>query len=266
MSLRRDVRASVALEVTGDTAFMLAVAPARGVPVTAEELAVRLDGEPVATRELDDLHGTRLRLFETGAGLLEIDYRAEVVGRAAAAPLDPLDEVTYLRPSRYVPSDALQPFARENFPGPAGEDLVRTVTGWVHDRLRYEAAATSPTGGAAETLEAGAGVCRDFAHLTAALLRALDVPARMVSVYAPELLPPDFHAVTEALVGGRWVVADATRLAPREGMVRVATGRDAADTAWLTNTLGDITLERLTVEASADRVLAEDPGALVELG
>lgn len=256
----------MALEVASETAFMLAIQPARGVPVAIEELVVRLDGVLVPTRELDDLHGTRLRLFETGAGALEIDYRATVVGHAAPTPIDPLDEITYLRPSRYVQSDALQPFARETFPGLAGEDLVREVGAWVHGRLRYDAAATSPTGGAAETLASGAGVCRDFAHLTAALLRALDVPARLVSVYAPELTPPDFHAVVEALVGGRWVVVDATRLAPRTGMVRIATGRDATDTAFLTNTLADIRLTDLAVDATADRALEDDPDAVVELG
>jgi transglutaminase-like putative cysteine protease len=109
-------------------------------------------------------------------------------------------------------------------------------------------------------------VCRDFAHLTAALLRALDVPARLVSVYAPELRPPDFHAVVEALVDERWVVADATRLAPRRGMVRMATGRDAADTAFLTNTLADIELRHLAVEATASEPLEEDPDDLIELG
>jgi transglutaminase-like putative cysteine protease len=142
---------------------------------------------------------------------------------------------------------------------------VRAVGDWVHDRLTYEAGSTSPTGGAVETLDAGAGVCRDFAHVTAALLRALDVPARLVSVYAPLLDPPDFHAVVEALVEGRWVVVDATRLAPRAGMVRMATGRDAADTAFLTNTVTDIRLTGLSVTASADEALDDDPAALVEL-
>jgi transglutaminase-like putative cysteine protease len=143
---------------------------------------------------------------------------------------------------------------------------VRTVGAWVHDRLDYVPEASTPTGGAVETLEAGAGVCRDYAHLTAALLRALDIPARLVSVYAPQLQPPDFHAVVEAVVEGRWVVVDSTRLAPRRGLVRMATGRDAADTAFLTNTLADILFRTLEVEATADVHFDEDPDELVELG
>jgi len=254
------------LQVVDPTAFMLAISTARGVPIEGERLEVRIGGDPVETRELDEIHGTRQQLFETPPGPLEIDYEATVVGRAAPLPVDPTDEIVYLRPSRYVQSDILQPFARETFPGLEGAPLVRAVSAWVHDRLEYVPAASTPTGGAVETLEAGAGVCRDYAHLTAALLRALDIPARLVSVYAPQLTPPDFHAVVEAVVEGRWVVVDSTRLAPRRGMVRMATGRDAADTAFLTNTLADIVFGTLRVEATADVELTEDPDQLVELG
>ncbi|TPX05060.1 transglutaminase family protein, partial [Schumannella luteola] len=132
--------------------------------------------------------------------------------------------------------------------------------------LDYTPAATSPTGGAVETLDAGAGVCRDFAHVTAAMLRALDHPARVVSVYAPQLDPMDLHAVVEVLVEGRWVVVDATRLAPRTGLVRIATGRDAADTAFETNTLADVELRAMSIDARADERLVDDHREPVELG
>ena len=52
----------------------------------------------------------------------------------------------------------------------------------------------------------------------------------------------DFHAVAEAFVDGQWRVVDATLLAPRQSLVRIATGRDAADTAFLDNHKGAITL------------------------
>jgi transglutaminase-like putative cysteine protease len=263
--LQRSMRSRITLEVVEPTAFMLAISTARGVPITSEHLEVRIGGELVETRELDEIHGTRQQLFETAPGILEIVYSATVTGRAAPLPVDAVDEITYLRPSRYVQSDTLQPFARETFPGLDGAALVRSVGSWVHERLRYVPEASSPTGGAVETLEVGAGVCRDYAHLTAALLRALDVPARLVSVYAPQLQPPDFHAVVEAVVDGRWVVVDSTRLAPRSGMVRMATGRDAADTAFLTNTMADILFRTLEVKAEADVELEDDPDELVEL-
>jgi len=95
-------------------------------------------------------------------------------------------------------------------------------------------------------------VCRDFAHLVVALLRAVKVPARLVSVYAPGLSPMDFHAVAEAFVEGQWRVVDATLLAPRQSRVRITTGRDAADTAFLDNHKGGITLNDIAVTAVVD--------------
>jgi transglutaminase-like putative cysteine protease len=74
------------------------------------------------------------------------------------------------------------------------------VAAWVGTRLAYVVGSSAPTDGAVETMLARRGVCRDFAHLTVALLRALDVPARLVSAYAPGLSPMDFHAVAEGLV------------------------------------------------------------------
>ena len=96
----------------------------------------------------------------------------------------------------------------------------------------------------------GQGVCRDYAHLTITLLRALEVPARLVAVYAPGLHPMDFHAVVEADVDGTWCVVDATRLAPTRSLVRICAGRDAADTAFLTTLGGVARFEGMTVTAT----------------
>jgi transglutaminase-like putative cysteine protease len=103
-------------------------------------------------------------------------------------------------------------------------------------------------------------VCRDFAHVTAALLRAKDVPARLASVYAPGLRPMDFHAVVEAYVDGAWQLVDATGLAPRSTMLRIATGRDATDTAFLSNYHGAVNLRALTVTATSQGDLPTDDG------
>jgi transglutaminase-like putative cysteine protease len=254
------------MQVDDPTAFVLAVSPAFGVPLAWEALTISIDGEPVAVRDQNESPSTRLRLFETAPGLLLVDYAAEVDGRAPAAAVDPMDAIVYLRPSRYVQSDTLTDFARDTFPTLKGAPLIREVSQWVHDHLEYVPDATFPTGGAVETLESRQGVCRDYAHLTAAFLRALDVPARLVSVYAPQLVPMDFHAVVEVLFEGRWVVVDSSRLAPRAGMVRMATGRDATDTAFLTNTLSDIRLLRLEVDATSTEQYVDDPDELLQLG
>ena len=64
-----------------------------------------------------------------------------------------------------------------------------------------------------------------------------------------------------------WRVVDATCLAPRQTMVRIATGRDAADTAFLDNHKGGITLNNCTVTAVVDGELpADSVEDLVSLG
>ncbi|MBB5643628.1 transglutaminase-like putative cysteine protease [Cryobacterium roopkundense] len=98
-----------------------------------------------------------------------------------------------------------------------------------------------------------------------ALLRAMDVPARLTSVYAPGLNPMDFHAVAEALVDDAWHVVDATALAPRQALVRIATGRDAADTSFLTVIGGLVNLSSLEVSAVVDELPRDDVRQLVEL-
>ncbi len=133
-------------------------------------------------------------------------------------------------------------------------------------RLAYVSGSSEPTDGATETLLAAQGVCRDYAHLVVALLRALEVPARLAAVYAPGLDPMDFHAVAEAYVEGAWHVVDATLLAPRQSLVRITTGRDAADTAFLSSYRGDIELQTVEVAAWVDGDLPmDDIHGLVQL-
>jgi len=86
-------------------------------------------------------------------------------------------------------------------------------------------------------------------------------------VYAPGLSPMDFHAVFEAAIDGHWYVFDATRLAPRQTMLRISTGRDAADTAFLATLGGELDFLGSTVFATTDAALPVDDGSsLVVLG
>jgi hypothetical protein len=77
----------------------------------------------------------------------------------------------------------------------------------------------------------------------------------------------DFHAVAEAFVEGQWRVVDGTLLAPRQTLVRIATGRDAADVAFLDNHKGSIILTKLEVAAIVDGELPKDSiDQLVSIG
>ena len=57
---------------------------------------------------------------------------------------------------------------------------------------------------------------------------------------------------------GRWWVVDATTLAPRGSLVRIATGRDASDTAFLTVQSGRADLVSMRVDATASPDLPRD--------
>jgi transglutaminase-like putative cysteine protease len=209
--------------------------------------------------------GSRTHVLSLEPGRLELTYRAGVCTGTPQPAASTGDLLVATRPSRYAESDRLTGVAATEFGGLRGLPLAEAVRDWVHQRLVYVTGTSRPTDGAVETLLAGAGVCRDYAHLVVALLRALDVPARIASAYAPGLSPMDFHAVAEAWVDGRWVLLDATGLAPRSHMVRIATGRDAADTAWLTTARGQMQLVRLEVGVVAlPSMQAEAPG-VVEL-
>ena len=257
--MRRDVTAGIELEAAGRARLVLAVAVADGHEVE-ESLVVSRDGVTLPWTEVRDEHGTRLHIVDTDAGRVRVDYRARVHGRAEPAVIEGLDAIRYLRPSRYCESDALRPVAVAEFGDLDGFELLEAVRAWVARSLAYVSGSSTPTDGAIQTLLSRTGVCRDFAHLVVAFLRALEVPARVVSVYAPGLSPMDFHAVAEAEVDGRWWVLDATGKAPRAALVRIATGRDAADTAFLTTIGADVSLERLEVTAVVDEWRADDGG------
>lgn len=246
--------------------MVFSIVAARPQYFAAENLSFVLDGTPYQPHELVDERGTRLHQFVSEAGTMVVEYSATVTGRTTPAPVTELDLVTYLRPSRYCESDSLTQTSRAEFAGLFGHELLSAVTLWVWDRLRYVSGSSRGTDGAQQTLLSRRGVCRDFAHLVIALLRGRDVPARMVSVYAPGLTPMDFHAVVEAHIDGAWWVVDATRLAPRQSMVRIATGRDAADIAFLTNHWADLLLTRLEVHATVDELPTDDGIQLVQLG
>ena len=101
-------------------------------------------------------------------------YDATVTGRAEPLPVTDLDRVEYARPSRYADSDRLFGFARKQFGTHRDPDaLLQDVTGWVANRLDYVPGSSTVTDGASDTLLGGAGVCRDYSHLTIALLLSL---------------------------------------------------------------------------------------------
>lgn len=147
----------------------------------------------------------------------------------------PADTLHYLYPSRYCQSDLLFGLAMSEF-GDLLPDYSRVtaICNWIYDKVQYVSGSSDSQTSAYDTATQRTGVCRDFAHLAIAFCRALNIPARFVSAYAYKLQPPDFHACFEAYLGDRWYLFDATRLVPLDGIIRISTGRDAADVSFAT--------------------------------
>ncbi len=242
--------------------------------VVSERLDVGTNGEPALTTvELNGPHGARVHVLQSLSGRLTVSYRSEIEAgpSGTAGQLDPAMDyarLVYLRPSRYCPSDHLVGFAVAEFPtGSSVRSRVESITDWIRQRIGYVAGSSSVHDSAEDTLLTGMGTCRDFAHLGVALCRAIGVPARFVSVYAPGLSPMDFHAVFETLEDGRWIAHDPTDLAPRQSLVRIATGRDAADAAFASVNKGIASLDYLEVSATVGGELpVDDRVRAVEIG
>jgi transglutaminase-like putative cysteine protease len=264
----RTVSASLQLEVTSVADLALAIAVADHCPRSHESLRIELDGRPVSAAEIPATCDGRLHVLrDIPCGNLSIEYTATVSGRGSPPAMHETDWLSYIRPSRYCESDRLGPLARAQFTDSSGRELLDAVSSWVGSQIAYVPGSSRPIDGAVSTMMSRSGVCRDFAHLTVALLRANGIPARVVSVYAPGLEPMDFHAVAEAILDDRWYVVDPTCLAPRTSLVRIATGADAADTAFLTTIAGNVELLDLTVAATAQPSLPDDDiTALTQLG
>jgi transglutaminase-like putative cysteine protease len=264
------VACELTLWVAGPAELAVQIARAcRSDSVAAEGLHAAIDGHELSVVEIRDASGGRQHLLRCGPGTLLVTYQGATPPRRAteAHEVSDADRIIALRPSRYCPSDRFVGFATRTFGlAPSPLDKVRAICDYVWSRIAYDAQATTLGADATHTLLTGYGVCRDFAHLVVTLCRAVGVPARMVAAYAPGLSPMDFHAVVETAVDGAWWCWDATRRAPRQTLVRVATGRDAADVAFVTVLAGNVELTGLSVMAIAtDPLPFDDHEQLVAL-
>lgn len=247
-----DVEFSVRVTEPGPAAIAVAA-----VHADTEELHVSWHGDSELV-EFD--HGSRAEVFQLPAGEHRVTYHAErALTEPEPEPVTLADVAVFTRPSRYCPSDRIAGLVPpELFALPDTKSRVDAIVRHVHERLSYVVGSSRGTDDAIDTLLAGEGVCRDFAHVCISVCRFLDIPARYVGVYAPGLSPMDFHAVFEAAVDGFWYVFDATHLAPRQTMLRISTGRDAADTSFLATLGAELDFLGSTVFATTDTALPHD--------
>lgn len=238
----------------------------------------------VPMRQYRDTYGNTCTRLVAPAGTLTVHADAVVRDSGLPDPVTPdaaeiaVDELPedvllYLLGSRYCETDRLVQMAWDLFGGTApGWSRVQSICDHVHRRIEFGYSHANATRTAAQALEEGRGVCRDFAHSAVALCRCMNIPARYCTGYLGDIgiepvdAPMDFSAWFEAWLGGRWHTFDARHNTPRIGRVLIARGRDAADVA-ISNTFGQNQLLSFQVwtDETEDPVLSPRSATASEL-
>jgi transglutaminase-like putative cysteine protease len=261
MIRQRHVGCRVTFDVTSPSRLAFAIHAAATIGSGNEQFSPAQAGDPLPWSTVDMGLAGSVTLVDAPPGRLEVVYEASVDEspvRECEIPFG-ADQLVAMRQSRYCPSDRLDGFVASTFDMSLHpSELARQIGSWVFNRVQYVLGSSGPADTAVDTLLTGNGVCRDFAHLTISLCRAVGIAARLVSAYAPGLSPMDFHAVAEIWNGVTWEIIDATRLAPRSSLVRIATGRDAADTAFVTVLSGEAEFTSSVIFAIIDGDLPLD--------
>ncbi|MCK0169209.1 transglutaminase family protein [Jannaschia sp. S6380] len=242
MDLRIEAALSYDFDAPTDLLLQVELARAAGQNIVEDALFttpvegfVRIDG--------GSAFGTRA--WMQAEGRLDVTYRAQVtIDRPdpdwAALTANPprtmtAEATSFLMPSRYCPSDEFEAFVWAEFDGLDGGARVAAMRDWIEGAFRYVPGTSNSATTARESFVQRQGVCRDYAHVMIAFARASGIPARMASVYAPDVDPPDFHAVAEVWLEDAWHLIDATGMTTASRMAMIGIGRDAADVSFLTS-------------------------------
>ena len=157
------------------------------------------------------------------------------LGRAASAPeLWAMTQASrFVRPGASALADFVSAQGMEPEDDPVAS--VRTLRAKLHETFCYVPGSTAVDSPIERILETGEGVCQDYAHVMASIVRGWGIPCRYVSGY---LGPADgdtatgqSHAWVECwFPEAGWIGFDPTNDTDMEGgHVRVAVGRDYAD-------------------------------------
>ena len=259
--MRFKVSARIDYKAISPSTLLLNIQPFKSLnQVIIEET---FDSSPALNmKELNSIAGEkRFNIIDIpNMGNISLQYSAIVENEVKvlkAAHLDdvpislmPASALSYLNPSRYCQSDKLYKFAYNKFGNiEHAFQKVMAIREWIFKNVEYSSGYTTPQTSAFDTITEQIGVCRDFAHLGIALCRALTIPARYFTGYAYQLLPQDFHACFEVYLGGYWIIIDATNLVPINGLIKIATGVDATDTA-LASIFGNLQFQRMEVSTT----------------
>jgi transglutaminase-like putative cysteine protease len=252
-------------EVAYPTPTVFQVEPHPGARGTVSNAAWTFEPD-MPVHDYTDIYDNPCKRLTLPAGLSTLTFAADVEVPDETEEFDdsapelppeqlPDDTLIYTLPSRYCLPDVIGNQAWTQFGALApGYRRVAAICSYVNEYLRFQYGASSSTSTAADVYLSGFGVCRDFAHLAITFCRALNIPARYVFGYIPEIdIPPhpdpmDFAAWMEVWLGDRWWTFDPRNNARRKGRVLIGRGRDASDVAMAT-TFGNPLLRSMTVVA-----------------
>lgn len=257
MRLSIDVLLDYSLPQVADVLLQVEAAAMVDQRIVAERLTVT---SPEPLRAVPGEETVGQRTWAAGVAHFTARYLATIDVERVVLPLASLNAslardlpglvLPYLLPSRYIESHLFETFVARQFGHFGGGAKVAAMRDWILREMAYVAGASDGSTSATDSFVRREGVCRDYAHLMAAFARAASIPARLVSVYAPKVTPPDFHAVVEVWLDDGWHLVDATGMADPAHMARIAVGRDATDIAFMT-VFGTATLieQRVSVVA-----------------
>ena len=271
-----------------DNLNALRVRPATTSTQRCDEFHTRIEPEARVSRHLD-YFGTEVLEFgiPTSHEQLTIDVRARVV--TSAPPVPPAGSWESLKSASYIDAAGEFGLPWQDQPAIRGLQIMHEeldcdspletlehLCEMIPNRFEYRPGATYVGSSVTDLLEASAGVCQDFVHLSLILLRRRGIAARYVSGYlwaAPEdegadSLEVDTHAWLEALLPGTdghgepvWVSADPTnRRLTGETHVKIGHGRFYSDVPPVkglymggahSNLSAAVTMSRLDPQASA---------------
>jgi transglutaminase-like putative cysteine protease len=241
MRVEIDVVLDYDLPEPHDVLLQVEVAQMADQRIIGDKLTV---SSPERLRPVEGNEAVGQRTWAAGVGQFHAHYSAIVeIDRPVVAldnliAADPRDlpalVVPYLLPSRYCESDKFEALVAQDFGDRDGGAKILAMRDWIATNIAYVSGASTTDTSASDTFVQRQGVCRDYAHLLTSFARAAMIPARIVSAYAPDVTPPDFHAVVEVWLEDAWHLVDATGMAKAEDIVRIAVGRDATDIAFMT--------------------------------
>jgi len=240
MRLEIDVTLDYSLHAGETVLLTLEAAQTTGQHV--HDSHVTLDGAALHRITGEDGRGSRIWASIAGdrmtlhyRAIAEVTRTTPALGQLAATRLSqlPASALSYLRPSRFCQSDLFTDFVEQRFGHLSGGARIAAMRDWVVSEIVYRPGSSGATTTAIDSFVARRGVCRDQAHLLCSMARAGDIPARYVATYGLAVDPPDFHAVVEVWLDGAWHLVDPSGMCDANGLVVIASGRDAADVAFM---------------------------------